>query len=322
MPSNQREELTQITLVARLYYENGWTQEQIAREVGISRPMVSRLLQRAREKGIVCISISDPYSTEIELSEKICQATNLTTAIVAGGMPTRNEFRLERLGITASVYLQQVLQPNEWLGVGWGRTLYALSQALDQHTVEGLTIVPLLGGLGEIAPSFQVHEIARKMAEAYQAVWQPFYAPALVDDPKVRESLMTTTDLQYVLEAWSHLTTVVVGIGNIDFDVTIAMLFASYLDEQTRALLRSQQAVGDICMRFFNRHGQPILQALQGVNGITLEQFQRVKRRIAVAGGAGKAQAILGAIRGQYIDTLVTDESAANEILRLIESGY
>jgi len=40
---------------------------------------------------------------------------------------------------------------------------------------------------------------------------------------------------------------------------------------------------------------------------------------IAVAGGQEKAGAILGALRGNYLDVLITDEAAAQEILRANE---
>ena len=43
---------------ARLYYEHHFSQQLIANKLGISRPGISRLLQRAREAGIVKIEIA------------------------------------------------------------------------------------------------------------------------------------------------------------------------------------------------------------------------------------------------------------------------
>jgi DNA-binding transcriptional regulator LsrR (DeoR family) len=98
------------------------------------------------------------------------------------------------------------------------------------------------------------------------------------------------------------------------------MLFASYLDDKTRARLKASGAVGDICVRFFDINGNP-LEELLGATGIELAQLRRVQRVIGVAGGVDKAEAILGAVRGQYIQVLITDDLTAKKILSITRSS-
>jgi DNA-binding transcriptional regulator LsrR (DeoR family) len=97
-------------------------------------------------------------------------------------------------------------------------------------------------------------------------------------------------------------------------------LFAPYLDAATQERLRAANAVGDLCMRFYDANGRPIGDGLRGVVAIELTRLRGVPNVIAVAGGAAKASAILGALRGGYIGTLVTDELAARAILALADA--
>jgi DNA-binding transcriptional regulator LsrR (DeoR family) len=119
------------------------------------------------------------------------------------------------------------------------------------------------------------------------------------------------------MDEWGRLTAAVVGLGTADVDAEVRMLFADYLDEGTQGRLRSAGAAGDICMRFYDGDGQPIADGLRGIVGVELEQLRQAPKVIAVAGGADKARSILGALRGGYVDVLITDEAAARRILAL-----
>jgi DNA-binding transcriptional regulator LsrR (DeoR family) len=319
MPITHREEIQQMILAARLYYEDGLTQEEVSSQMGISRPTASRLLQKAKEEGIVQISISDPFTTDKSLADQLVKQCGIEAAIVVPAIQNRPELSIKRLGLAAARFLEQTLKPDDILGVGWGRTLHTVSQSLDP-TKRDLLAIPLIGGLGQISPNFQVHEITRSIAEAFGAEWKQFYVPALVSDENTRDILHQTKDVKDLAELWGRMTTALVGIGNADFDAEVQMLFANYLDENTRGRLRAGGAVGDICMRFFDINGNAV-DGLIGVTGIELEQLRNVQRVIAVAGGTEKAEAILGAVKGKYIQVLITDDRAAERILSIIRSS-
>lgn len=315
----QRDEIQLMILASRLYYEEGITQEDIARTMGISRPTVSRLLQRARESGIVQINIVEPFAIDEQLASEIVAAFGLHAAIFVPGIPKRPDLSQKWLGLAAARFLENEIQSNEIIGVGWGRTLYAVSQSLTPIPKQDLLVVPLLGGLGQISPDFQVHEIARAIAEAFGGEWKQIYIPALVEDENLRLSLLQSKDLQELTAIWNSMTTALVGIGNVDFDAEMQMLFARYLDEKTRARLARGGAVGDICMRFFDIEGHPV-DGLVGLTGIELEQLRSIKRVIAVAGGVHKAEAILGALQGKFIHVLITTDLTARKILSISRS--
>ena len=106
-----------------------------------------------------------------------------------------------------------------------------------------------------------------------------------------------------------------------DFESELSMLFVNYLDMETRQRLLAADAAGDICMRFFDRNGMSIKDGLRGVIGISLEQLRRVPNVIAVSSGSNKAHAILSAIKGKIIQTLITDDLTAQSILTLLKEG-
>ena len=118
-----QDEIRQMVTAARLYYENNRTQAEIAQDLGISRPTVSRLLQHAIEEGIVHIQISDPFANNEELAAGLCSATGLEKAIVVPGESTNSEIVRHRIALAAARFLGETLTSNDILGVGWGRTL-------------------------------------------------------------------------------------------------------------------------------------------------------------------------------------------------------
>lgn len=305
--------------VATLYHLEGRTQANIAELLNVSRTKVLRALQEARARGIVQITVVDPAATNQALEAELVSRLGLAKAIVVEGSLSDPAFSRERVGHAAARYLEGSLAPDATVGLGWGRTLYNVVHALEPRRDRNVRVIPLLGGLGKIAPSFQVHDMARVVSERLGGTWMTFYVPAIVDSAAAHASLLASTDVSEVTTAWSSLDVAVVGIGNIDLGREVEMLFADYLDDHSRKRLQASGAVGDICMRFFDQSGQPV-STLPYLFSVELDQLRAVPRVVAAACGASKGAAILGAIRGGYVDVLVTDASAAQEVLRLCDN--
>jgi deoxyribonucleoside regulator len=317
MPTSDR--LRLLYLAAHQYYVENKTQDEISQALGVSRPTVSRLLTEARRENLVQISVINPYADLTALGGILKERLNLASVVVAPGEGNNPEQVRRRLGVRAAHFLVSALQRRDRLGIGWGRTLYDVAQSLESHGGFELTIVPLMGGLGQISPSFQVHALARTFAEKLGGVWHPLYIPAIVEDTAARASLFKLRDVSRIVELWGQLDAAIVGIGDVDLTQEVRSLFSDYIDTSTLTRLKEHEAAGDICMHFFDVAGQPLPGSLYGVSSIELERLRRIPRRIAVAGGAQKAEALLGAARGGLINILVTDESAAYKLLALTE---
>lgn len=311
---SHREELNLMLRAACLYYEDGLTQREVARELGVSRPKVSRLLSQAREEGIVQINILDPFAEHSALEEELVAAFGLRQAVVAAYAGVEVEALYRRIGFAAAEFLAHTLADGQWVGIGWGRTLHAAVTALDVRREARIQVIPLIGGMGQVAPSFQVNELARRLAEAFGGTWQALYAPAFVEERVAREALVRLSDVQLVLQTWSKLDWALVGIGNIEFQRQSSMFFADYIHGPALQCLEAADAAGDLCGRFFDQKGKPCGPE-EGVVGISLEQLHALDGVIGVAGGMAKVPAILGALRGGYLNVLITDEATAQAIL-------
>lgn len=309
-----REELNLILRAARLYYEDGLTQQQVARELGISRPKVSRLLSQAREEGIVRINILDPFSEHSSLEKELVAAFGLRQAVVTTCAGAEAEILRRRIGFAAAEFLACSLAEGQQIGIGWGPVLYSVVTSLDVRRKINIKVVPLVGGMGQISPLFQANELARQLAEAFGGVWQELYAPVFVGERVAREALVRLKDIQIVLQTWPVLDWALVDVGYLEFQNQSSMFFAEYVDSSTLQQLKAAGAVGDLCGRFFNAGGEPCGPE-EGMVGISLEQLRALDGVIGVAGGPEKVLAILGALRGGYLNVLITDEITAQAVL-------
>jgi DNA-binding transcriptional regulator LsrR (DeoR family) len=318
----ERREIELMLHCSRLYYENGQSQEEIAQALGISRPKVSRLLQRARDEGLVHIQIIDPFSEHVELEHLLEDTFGLKKAVVTAGTMGNEELTRRRIGWAASAYLEEALQDGQKVGIGWGRTLHATVESIADTRERAVSVIPLVGGLSRVAPSFQVNELARLLAEALGGTWQALYSPAFLGNDEERKALLNSPDVRVVTAQWAHLDIALVGIGHFGYQTELRMLFADYVDPVVQQQLEQSGAVGDICAHFYDIQGRPITGVgWQGQLGIGLEQLRHLDHVVGVAGSPVKADAILGALRGKYMDVLITDEPTARLVLERHQRG-
>jgi len=311
---SHRKENELMLQVARMYYNDGLNQQQIGDRLSISRQKVSRLLAEARAQGIVQITLSDPFAPDPELEARLKDAFGLRALVLTPGEGLNLAALRQRIGVVAAEYLSHVLSDEALVGIGWGRALHATVTALSEERRAAIHVIPLLGGIGQMAPSFQVNELARQLAEAFGGTWRELYIPATIEDRAAWETLMRLEEVKQVAQLWHQVRPAVVGIGHFEFQRQSSMFFASSMSQRTLSSLEAAGAVGDICARFFDAQGQPVTMEA-GVVGISLDQVRALPEVIAIAGGMDKVSAILGAIRGGYIKTLVTDTVTARAVL-------
>jgi DNA-binding transcriptional regulator LsrR (DeoR family) len=136
------------------------------------------------------------------------------------------------------------------------------------------------------------------------ASWSATLRDALVKDPAVAG----------VMAGWDELTLALVGIGGLEPSALLEQSGNAIGDAELDAL-RERGAVGDICFRFFDAHGSALPSALDGrVLGIAPERLHAIPRRVGVAGGAQKYPAVRAALRGNWINVLITDAASAHRL--------
>ncbi|MCE4047629.1 sugar-binding transcriptional regulator [Niallia sp. SS-2023] len=311
------QEKRQLVKVSSMYYNDGWTQAQIAQKLGVSRPVISKLLQRAKDEGIVKIYIKDESVHTVELERKLEQYFDLADAVVVPNNGLSAERAKREVGQAGASYISNNMKDVKSIGISWGETLANLVQEYPFERKEDITVVPLEGGMGVKQVQIHANQLANELAKKLQSTCAYLYAPAIVETEELKQRLMGMEDIQTVLEIGRNVDVALIGIGNPFDDSTLLRL--GYLQENDLAQLRDVGAIGDIGFRFFDQNGKPINDSLNTkVIGITLEEFKGIKNVIAVVEGEHKVASILGALQGKFIDVLITDELTANAIIKNI----
>jgi len=305
-----------LTKIATLYYKNGLTQVQVAKRLGLSRQSVGRSLKRAQESGIVEIKIHSPLSLSAELESQVEKAFHLREVIVVQPPADTEESIKEALGAAGAAFLERRVQNGDILGVSWSSTVLQCAMHLGKVGSRQVTVVQLNGSLDRTAYSTRAEYIVDRIAEAFGGKAMTLAAPMMVDRPDILTSLFSDSRIAAALELARKANFVLFGVG--DVSEQSSLFKTGYMDNRMLRKLRagSRGAVGDICGRFFDAHGSIFSQELnERTLAIELESLRKKELAVAIAGGARKVEAILGMLRGQYCNVLITDEETARTLL-------
>jgi DNA-binding transcriptional regulator LsrR (DeoR family) len=310
------DELRLIARVARMYHLDEMTQSEIARRISVSQAGISRLLKRAREEGLVRITVDAPSGTYPELEERLARRYGLTEIVVAECSEDREEQILSRIGEAAAQYLEATLQPGEIIGISsWSESLLRMVDNLDpSRRVQAARVVQILGGMGN--PGVQRHATAltTRLARLTGAEPMLLATQGVAGSVEAREVLVAEPYVASTLAEFDRLTMALVGIGGVEPSKLLADSGNVFTGAELQELV-ALDAVGEFCLHFFDRFGRPIRSPIEGrVIGITLDQLRAIPRVVAVAGGARKQDALLGLLRGGLIDVLVTDQFTAQRL--------
>ncbi len=297
--------------VAELYYLQDRTQAEIARALKISRPHVSRLLKRARQEGIVSISVRLPFGDSPALADEIRRLFPLRDLVIVPSGPAP----LAPVVEAAATYLAGQIQRLSVVGVSWGRTVRSVVDGVPSDPRRGVEVVPLVGGMGLVGDEIHANEIARRLAARLGGKYYVLNAPALAESAGAHAALVRDGAVRAILDRARKVDVAVVGIGSVVPGSTLVQ--SGYLKPDHLRRLKAAGAVGDICSRFFCPDGSPCRSPLsERVVGIELKDLQQLPWVVCAAVGAEKAPAIVGALRGGYINVLITDEATARVVLR------
>jgi DNA-binding transcriptional regulator LsrR (DeoR family) len=309
-----------LVKIARLYYEQDLTQNEIGDRLRLSRQKVQRLLRQAREEGVVQINIRPVIGTFPELEKRLEKHFGLREAVIVETTAFEDQPTIAReVGAGAADYLTRIIQPEDTIVISWGgsllgmvNTLYANPQRSGQP---GVSVIQGLGGLGD--PNNEVHaaDLTRRLARVLsgQAVLLP--TPAVAGSRGARDAIYADPFVSRTLDQARRAKLAIMGIGAPRQD-SILMQEGKIVSWPELADLQRRGAVGDINLRYFDAEGQPLHSSLdERVIGLTLAEIREIPQVIGVAGGAAKVQAIRGALQGKLIDILVTDHRTVEQIL-------
>lgn len=302
--------LVLMAAIARRYYLQGQSKVAIADELGISRFQVARLIETARERGLVRIEIVRQGSLDVDASAQLQERYGLRHAVVIDTAGDTSAVR-QQLGAAAADLLAEVLQDGDVLGLPWSRSVYAVVGALS--SLPRVEVVQLTGAIE--LPDFDSSavDIVRRAARLSGGTAHVFYAPFVLDTKASADSLRRQPAVAQGLARADAVTIAVVGVGQwAPGESTIHDL----LKEPERRELAERGVVGEVAGVFFDASGNPLRpKAAARLITIDPDQFARIPEVIAVVSGAAKATAVRAALEGRLMQGIVTDLELAASLL-------
>ncbi|WP_210414895.1 sugar-binding transcriptional regulator [Microlunatus elymi] len=319
-PSNgthqpQRGRLALLIKAARMYHEEGIRQPEIAERLNLSQSRVSRLLKDAQRLGVVRTTVVTPPGFFSELEQAIAAELGLRDVVVSEAASDDDAGVLSAIGAAAASYFESTLASGERVGISSrSASLLAMVESLAPIVAGSAeVVVQTLGAVGNPTMRAQATRLTDRLAQLTGA--DPIYlaAPGVVANRDVRDGLLADPYIADAAAAWRTLSVVLTGIGAA---TPLRTSWGAALPQADIDRLSSMHAVGDVCLNFFDGNGAPVDGDLRNrVIGIGADDLLAVPRRIGVAGGAPKVDAIRAAARGGWINILVTDNYTARRLL-------
>lgn len=281
---------------------------EISEELGISRFKVGRMINQARELGLVEIVSKISPLIDLDLSRQLKEAFGLQEALVVIPATTSDNHAREAIATAAAKYLHDHVREGSLLGMGPGRTIIDLCNRLS--TFPMCDIVQLTG-VATKAPADSVHSIF-KLSSLAQGEIYPLHAPLLATTEDAARAIIAQPSVQEALLRIGKVDVSVLTIGGLPR----SSLLADTLSEAGElASLLAKGAVAEMGTTVIRSDGEIITDLDKRTIGITTDQLKLIPFRIGLGGGDSKRQAVLATLRTGLMDMIVTDAHSAKMAL-------
>ncbi|MFD2131425.1 sugar-binding transcriptional regulator [Pseudogracilibacillus auburnensis] len=303
-----------VVKVAKLYYQLDYSQQEIAKELGISRPSVSRLLQEAKEKGVVEIKINDINEKEQKNAELIKERFGLKECMIVNA-PKNDDFIIKKyLGSKGAEYLSEIVTEGDIIGLTWGTTIFEVAKNMTPKQVHNVQVVQLNGGVSHSETNTFASEIINYLGASFHTIPYFLPLPAIVERAEIKQMIVSDRHISSLLKLARKANIALFTVGDRHEDSTLNK--AGYFNEVDMQTLKDKKAVGDICSRFFTINGEVCSEELNARTiGIDLHLLGEKETSVLIAGGSRKFNSIVGALNGAYANVLITDNYTAEALI-------
>lgn len=313
MRVDSKQQIKQAVQVSKLYYLDGATQAEIGKKLNLSRPTISRLLQFAREKNIVKISINDPLSNIEDLQHQLKEKYQLKDVIIS--TPESNETAeiLSSLGKATARYLDKKVKDNDVIGVSWGKTLVSVARQLIPNDRKNVQVVYLKGTVANSTHNNYVVEVTKCFNKCYHTQAQILPLPLIFENKQIKEMVIKDKFINEILDTGKRTSMALFTVETTEQDATLFEL-GYFNDQQIKTL--QEKAAGDLVSRFIDERGKIVDDQLNDRTvAIALDDLKQARESVLIAGGMNKLKAIKAALAGKYANVLVTDSLVAQHLL-------
>ncbi|WP_426365498.1 sugar-binding transcriptional regulator [Mammaliicoccus lentus] len=303
-----------IIRVAELYYKQGYSQQEIANILSVSRASVSRLINDSKNRGIVEIKINTPYSIDYVLSTKIKEQFGLKDAIVVDIDDEDETITLSKVGKVAANFLMSILENDSILGVSFGKHIKYVVESIPENQFEHIEVVQLVGGLGSGDSNIDGPSLAMNLGDKLHGKSKYINSPAVVHSKEIKEALVNQSQISQVFDVIAKCNFAIHGIGSLD-EYNSSMQRSGYIDDSSIDELKNLNVVGHVLGNMIDIEGNNIRKENYYTIGAPLKTLKKLKWSIGVATNPLKYKAVLGAINGKYINCLIINRTLAKKLL-------
>ena len=317
MNKKEMVQLSLMTEVASMYYEKDMTQEEIGNQLYLSRARISRILKKAHEMGVVEFRINHILERNHSFEERLKERFHLKEVqLYNSGQKTEEEVRDVVVKLAAAL-LKEKINRKMIVGISWGGTIRRTVEAITDVEEIPIDIVQIMGSAATTNLMSNSDNIANRLASKYGGIVYGLNSPLFVPDIYVKNQIMKDKNVASTLSLATHADIVLTSIGTLE-KVTDSNPWLGYMTKEMFDEIRDQGAIGCLGARFFNKDGKILDNAWnRRCVGIELEDIRKIKEVIVVATGEVKAEALLGAIKGGFVDVLISDSSTAEKMVKL-----
>lgn len=303
--------------IARKYYVEDQTMEQIAKEMSVSRSTISRMLKRATETGIVTIQLADPIRTDQRLAARLGERFGVAVQVITVRKGVGEVNRLEHVTSAAAQLIGDTMADGMRVGCAWGTTLASIVRYLPAKPLTDVEVVQINGGANATTSGIPyVGSIVTQFANAFGGRTVLFPVPTFFDSAVTRRAMWQERSIKPILMAQRSLDLAIFGVGSIGGPISSHVYVSGYLDDKDREALHRERVVGDVCTVFLREDGSwKDIDINSRATGLTPDELRRLEKRICVAAGVAKTRAVLGALRSGVATDLIVDDALAKAIL-------
>jgi len=287
------------------YYMEDYTQQSISEILGISRARVIALLEKARQSGVVQFHIRQDGDRRMKLEQELKSRFNLSDVFTVPGGSTLHDLN-ESIAQATAMYIIKRLKDGAFINIGYGDTASRTLNRLAMMAEKTLNVVSLTGGVNNYLPD--------AASNVFNAHLYLIPSPLMLSSVVIRDAMRNEPSVAEIYRMIPLSSMSVVGIGSMSDQATV--IKKGILTNNDLTLLSMQGAVGDILTNFMDKDGRPIASNRDPrMMSTTLDELKKLDNVIGTAGGPEKVEAILAALRGGYLNVLITDEDTASALL-------
>lgn len=303
---------------AWLYYTHGLRQDEVARQLDISRASVAMYLRRARESGIVTISTSTQLFADDVLARELEDATGLKSVWIVPEDRHAMDPTAEMPVVAAAVFLE-LINKGDRIGVAWGRTVYHLADVMPYADLQGVTVMQLCGNLG--APyNYRPDQCTTEIARRLNAEGINIYAPLVLSSERLADELRGEPVIRDQLTAISDCQLVLYSVGGCESDSHLVRCGALAAEEMQA--LADAGAGGVIAGQVIDKDGQWMDCAHnRRCISANLDTIRAIPKRMMVVEEDSKFEPLVAAIRGGFASHLVVTTTMAKRLLARWSTG-